>query len=255
MVAPSLVSEVQKLSKLLGRALELQPGEDPLAPRKGKKDTAAFLFEMKALFGLVLRLRRNGWAIQIVRPRDDGKMYFVRSPAKKDSGTYFVLLKDERALHLVHGTQIQDVHGKPRAPDLSLQHPQGGSHPTYSDVLAMWDAKLRGTSAKPTEERISDNEYARFAKVREWLKLPRPGGPDDVLSSWPPAFEVSGLITNGCQNTEPDTIYFADAVSIVDHYDGPSKQCHPSRQQHIDYSSPRRKRRNVIGTKAAQTET
>jgi hypothetical protein len=248
-----MVSEIQELSKLLSRALRLQPGEKPLPPRKGKKDTSAFLFEMKVLFGLLLRLRRNGWDIQIVRPYNDGKVSFVRNPAKKTSGTYFIISKDGLVFHLVHGTKIQDMHGEPRAPDISLQLPQGGDSPTYADVLAMWDAKLRGTNAGPAEERISDNEYARFAKVREWLQLPRPGTPNDTLDLWPPAFEVSGLISNGRRNTEPETIYFADAVSVVEHYDGPSKQCYPSRQQHINHSRPKRKQRNTIKTKRSQT--
>src|SRR5262249_16822114 len=87
-------------------------------------------------------------------------------------------------------------------------------------------------------QRISDAEYARFAKVRAWLDPPHPGTPDDRLADFPPAFQVCGIITNGQPVGEPDAVFFQEAVSITANYLDPTTGCYPSRAAHVNPDQP-----------------
>src|SRR5512140_1955207 len=228
MASPSLVRDVQRLSRTLSQVLKLLPGDEKRIAR-GKK-SASVLFELKVLFSLLAELKEH-FQVEVVSP--PGKdFHFCRAPAAKASATYFRLKRSGNEYHLTHGTKIRDRHDQDRAPDLSLQEASAANDPEWRHVLAIWDAKLRGTSAAPSARRISDGEYARFAKVRAWLDEIPPRPIDDVLDLFPPAFEVCSLITNGQGPSEPPNVLFEDRVSIVEHFADARQPCKPTRREH-----------------------
>lgn len=231
MATPPLVSDIHRLSRSIGLILDRLPGRDPLARYNGKKPAAHFLFEVKVLWCLVERLAATGWTI-IPIPRN-GKFVYARGPAEKRTRSYFIIVFHNQLYHLVHGTKIRDTHDQSRAPDISLQSDESGDCPNHEHVLAVWDAKLKGTTGAPTPKRLSDAEFARFLKVCEWLRVPKPGDSRDVLESWPPAFQVSAIITNGLHPSEPDSVFFECSVSVVGHFDSVDSPCAPSRNAHI----------------------
>jgi hypothetical protein len=233
MAPPSLVDAdaILELSEDLRRVVRLLPSEDPLLPPDGKKNAASFLFEMRVLFTLLVALRSMGWTIEVKRRA--GAIVFVRAPALKATGSYFHLRKADQEWHLTQGTKVVDLHGEERAPDIALEHPTSGDDPTFRHVAAIWDAKLRGTAWREDAHRISDQEFARFALVRKWLSAPVPG--KDPLESWPAAFQVCGLITNGQRPSEPASVFLEAAVSVVEHFPEATDACWPSRADHVAY--------------------
>ncbi len=231
MAATPLVNDIHRLSRDLGRLCSLLPGQDPLALFSSKKPAAHFLFEVKVVWCLLARLANDQWSIEPV-PRG-GRFVYAMSPAAKRNVSYFMIRYGTDSYHLVHGAQIDDAHGEPRAPDISLQSKDGREQPTYEHVLAIWDAKLKGTTGAPTNKRVTDAEFARFAKVREWLRVPRPGDPRDILASWPAAFQVSAIITNGQPPSEPDSVFLECSVSVVKEFQSADSPCVPSRTAHL----------------------
>lgn len=235
MASASLVATVHSLSRQLNEVCRELPGQDPLELFSSKEPVAWFLFEIKVLWILVVQLARDNWTIDIVAR--DGRFVYARTPRRKSDVSYFTIRRGPAAFHLVHGSQIDDVYGQPRAPDISLQHADSGERPHYQHVRAIWDAKLRGESADPDSHRISDQEFARFVLVKEWLRLPDPGGAEDVLEGWPPAFEVSALVTNGRPPSEPSDVLLERGVSVTQHFSSADTPCAPSRLQHIAHAS------------------
>ncbi len=212
------------------------PNEDPLRPPSGKKNAPSFLFEIKVLLDMLSALKRAGWTIAV--ERRSGRIRLVRGPAPKSTGSFFRITRAESTFQITQGTQVKDRHGEPRAPDICLLLGSAGEQPTFCDVLALWDAKLRGKTGRITEDRISDGEFRSFAMVRSWLAPPLPSG--DHLAGWPPAFSVCALISNGRRPTEPIGVLFEAGVSVVEQYAGANTSAWPSRQDHINARPPPR---------------
>ncbi len=244
MAASSLVGEIHRLSKSIGKVLGNLPGIDPLGS-ESRKSTTAFLFEVRVLWILLLELERAGWNIQ-THPKS-GRFTYARAPAKKGNRSYYKISNGPHTFHLCHGTMIVDRHDQPRAPDISLQSSDAGDDPTYEHVLAFWDMKWRGrlTPSSPSEfhsdDTVTDQEFARFALLRKWLEPPAPGSASDVLDDWPPAFEVVGIITNGRMPTEPESVFLECQVSAVEHMASVEDQTQPTRTEHIKHRRARGK--------------
>jgi hypothetical protein len=230
MASPSLVDTVHQLSAELRGIANLLPHEDPLQPPPGKENVPSFLFEISTLVALLRALKNQGWTIT-AEPRA-GRVRLVRAPARKSTGSVFHIEKAPRKFQITQGTKVSDRHGEPRAPDICLQRGTASDSPTHHDVLAIWDAKLRGHSGLVTEERISDPEFRSFVMIRAWLAPPRPPN-DEPLADWPEAFRVCALISNGLRPTEPEAVLIEAGVSIVEQFGDEHTPAWPSRLDHI----------------------
>jgi hypothetical protein len=150
MASASLVDQVDAMSKRLKQIARLLPNEHPLRSPKGQKNAPAFLFEFKILLEMLRALKQAGWTITV--ERRDGQIRFARAPRSKSTSSFFRIVKAGTAFQVTQGTQVADRHGEPRAPDICLQAGQAGENPTYKDVLAIWDAKLRGRTGRLLEK-------------------------------------------------------------------------------------------------------
>jgi hypothetical protein len=161
-----------------------------------------------------------------------GRVHFVRRYDKKSAASHFLCTihgTGER-YQVVHGTQIIGKHQQPRAPDISLQRGDApDDNPVGSDVLVIWDAKLRGRG-ELTTKRVSDAEFARFIFVKDSLGV---AAPSSTITILPPAFEVSALVTNGLGPTEPFDVFFEKEVSVVERFQDAETRCAPTRAEHL----------------------
>ncbi len=231
MAPPSLVDvdQVNKLSSRLETIARYLPPEDPLSPAPGRKNAPSFLFEIKVLLDLLDVLSTSGWSI--VTTYREGRIRLVRAAAAKSMGSFFTITRGGSQFQIAQGTKILDIHDESRAPDISLQRKDSGDEPTYRDVLAIWDAKLRGQTGQTTKTRISDPEFRSFVLVRKWLKAPCSTF-DDIPADWPPAFRVCALISNGRSPSEPESVFIEGCISVVQKYEGANSEPWPSLQQH-----------------------
>ncbi|KAA8782583.1 hypothetical protein EC604_01815 [Paenibacillus amylolyticus] len=229
-----MVKNIQKLSKDLSRVINLLPREDLYTSVANPNYAADYLFEMKVLFSLLDHMTKGGWSGSVENRQGQGNIVLPRKPGLKRNFSYFILENKvtKEKWQVVHGTKIKDPFGELRAPDISLQVGNAGVNPTYRDIKAIWDAKLRGKEDSLTNKRISDSEYQSFAWLRENLRVPRPNSADDPLAGWPQAFEVSALITNGDGPTENDQVLLNNGVSITRHFQNATTPTHPRRQLH-----------------------
>jgi hypothetical protein len=233
MAPTSLVRGARELSKKINRVLAVLPPDDILQLESNPPPAASFLFEMVALHGLLVELKSRGWALEPVTS-PDGKHRFPRAPAKKANHTWVRIERRGVAYQLVHGTQIADVYGELRAPDLSLQRHDAPDDPSVEDVVAIWDAKLKGKTGKPCNARLTDNEFRSFLSMVKWLDVPAPGDvKEEVLAVFPPAFQVRGLITNGQAPSEPEQLLLDEHVSVTAGFTDASVPCWPDRASHL----------------------
>lgn len=230
-----MVMKLERLSKTLGEVLRLLPDEDLAGSTTKPTDALDFLFEIKVLFSLLVYLTEDGWVVE-VQNRQGNRIILPRKPGRKANFSYFSIEHSSTGLawQLVHGTQLEDPFGKLRAPDLSLQLPSASTAPTYQDIRAMWDAKLRGNDDGDIDIPMKDADYRSFVWVRDILRVPCPNDSNNPLDGWPPAFEVSGLITNGLGPTENIGIYINDGVSVTQHFQDANTPTYPSRRAHIE---------------------
>ncbi|MBY0264963.1 MAG: hypothetical protein K2W84_01035 [Burkholderiales bacterium] len=132
-------------------------------------------------------------------------------PANKSNFSFFCLTEksDQNFIYqLCPGTNVEDMHGKLRAPDISLQKGDAPMNPTFNDVIACWDAKHSihvGNTLPDTA--VSDFAYtvAQFGKPvppAKWTSLVKL-----------PALRCSGLLTNGEWSTEPDAALAAAGIA------------------------------------------
>jgi len=255
MANPSLVNEVKALSLELRKALSLSPGPDIYndVTRGGVKRPDDFLFEVKAYFSLVLWLKNNGWAIS-VENQIGNKVKLAFSPGAKEHFTYFKIQSSSWGTwHLVHGTEIASmIPGVPISPDISLQHPSAKNHPSAGQIWAIWDAKFHGSNvhSKQSQKRLTRREYQSVVWNRDKLNVPKP--PHDCpLEHFPPAFEVSGIITNvqGLQSSKE--MSKADKISIVVNFQDATSPTSLARKEHQHISL--RYARVVIQTSQKRT--
>jgi hypothetical protein len=128
--------------------------------------------------------------------------FWPQGPGLKKNYSYISLMDKSQAketFQLCPGIRVEDIHGKDRAVDVTLQKAGSPSTPSpvHSDVLALWDAKY---TIKPTTA-LSDKEVSDFIFTFMQLGGPTPPG------AWTSAVKVpecqrSGLITNALPSTE-----------------------------------------------------
>lgn len=231
MASSPLVTRAQELSQKVRAALDLLPDDEPLDLSGEPTPASSFLFEMVVYHDLLLALQNSGWKLTAVNGAD--KHRFAQAPGLKANFTDFKIARDQHDYQLVHGTAITDRYGEPRAPDISLQTGDAPDAPCGDHVIAVWDAKLRGSSGGLSKTRISDGEFRSFLSVVKWIPAPSPGDCDEVLDSFPVAFQVRGLITNGQRPSEPDEILRDEKVSICEAYVSSATPCLPSRKEQL----------------------
>ncbi|MGO4372295.1 hypothetical protein AB4Z21_16295 [Paenibacillus sp. MCAF20] len=210
-------------------------------------DAENFLFELKVLFSLLNYLTTHDWKCTVAN-KQSNVIRLPKSPGFKRNFSYFDIEHSNsgQKWQVVHGTQIEDRLGEPRAPDISLQTENASLSPSYRDVKAIWDAKLRGTDDDVSDNIISDSEYRSFVWVKEKLGIPLPNSTEDVLAGWPPAFEVCSLITNGKCPTENTKVFLADSTSITAQFIDAKTQTFPKRIDHPKPLSIKKLGRNVL---------
>jgi hypothetical protein len=100
---------------------------------------------------------------------------------------------------LCAGTKISDIHGYPRAPDISVQDGNAPSTPSYTHVLLIWDAKHR----KDPTDRITHHE---LSEVGRWIDLLDLHGAARTGLALHRLGVLLGncIISNGQFSTEPD---------------------------------------------------
>lgn len=238
MASPQMVDTILELSRRLGNALGILDDGVQYESIPSSKDKEYFLFELKVLFSLLEHLASHGWEISATNKQMD-KITLPRSPGHKGNFTYFCITNKETGgqWQVVHGTQIRDPFDEERAPDISLQRSGASTSPTFKDVVAIWDAKFRGHGDKKADDKkaddnMNDAEYRSFVWVRDKLKIPRPHSSTDPLVGWPPAYEVSALITNGDGPTENERVLLEDAVSVTCWFKDADSPTYPSREKH-----------------------
>jgi hypothetical protein len=239
MASTAFVKRLRALAKELAAEVKHAPalGPDDLAPTAKDEGRASKLLELQALYELSIWLSHHGWEVSLAGhhpPR------FVNRPLPKESASYFVITKAGRAYQLVHGTQINDQHGRPRAPDISLQKGSATNAPGVGDVIAIWDMKLRGDLGSSPAKRITDGELSRFLILMDWLEVPGVAGSATPLCEFPPAFEVSGLITNGRAPYEPVHVLCFEGISVTEHFANASTPTKPTRVDHRAHVPPGR---------------
>lgn len=235
MASSSLVDKVHNISVKLGLILATTPREDLL----GNNPPQSFLFELRVLFELLDYLKNSkGWTVT-PEHKPNGQYCFLRAPGLKKNATFFRVKKNAESYQVTHGSKIQDRYGEKRAPDISLQTGNAPLEPTHSDVLAIWDAKLRGSRGTLSDKRITDSEFGKFVYFMEVLNIKRPAQ-GLIPKDWPPALEVSALITNGEEPTEPRNAMLDRGFSVTSHYNGPKTQTEPSRRDHFRHRPAQR---------------
>lgn len=234
MASPQMVNNIQKLSKKLSQVINLLPPEDLYGSVANSSDAANYLFEMKVLFTLLDHMTEHNWIGSVENRQRNGNIVLPKNPGLKRNFSYFILENKviKKKWQVVHGTKIEDPFGELRAPDISLQVGHASNDPTYKDVKAIWDAKLRGQEDLVVSGKISDAEYRSFAWLKENLRVPRPRSAEDPLDGWPSAFEVSALITNGEGPVENDQVLLNNGVSITRHFQNATTPTHPPRHLH-----------------------
>lgn len=238
MADPALVDQVHQLADALRSILVLMPADDPLHREDDKKDVPSFLFEMRVLAELLDALRSQ-FAVSCVRR---GRyVVFARAPAKKANKSYVVLSNETGTYHLCIGTKHPDRYGSEQAPDLSLQRvilrprreldaPENQKDEEAGILIAIWDAKLRGESSAPSNDELTKPEVAEFIYMLDALQLVGRLPPD--LEGWPPAFEVSSLITNGRSSAHPSLVFFEKSFSETPGFVDATTPCRPNRNEH-----------------------
>ena len=187
----TLVADVQAAAKELKVAAAWSNGQ----PLNVADD---FLYEMYLLFTVVNALLANHDLVYDpgVKPTLHA---FPMKPANKKGRPRFLVMEDgEVEYQICAGTTAEDIVGKHRAPDISIQDRLASDTPDFHDVLMIMDAKYRTTSA----DRLSAAEFSQFARWIELFELP---------SAPPPGLNLGHLggllacclVTNGDFSTEP----------------------------------------------------
>ena len=140
-----------------------------------------------------------------------------KKPGKKANFSYISLRDFKSGSHeqfqLCPGVKVTDIHGKARAPDISLLLAGAPAEPTCSHVAGVWDAKYTASE----DARVPDVAVADFVYTFHQLGSPKP--PPTWLGvvsnkEW----RCSGVLTNGKESTEPTAALMASGISETSEY-------------------------------------
>jgi hypothetical protein len=137
-----------------------------------------------------------------------------RKPGLKANFSYIRLLNGQQEeFQLCPGIRVTDIHGKDRAPDISLQVAGAPAKPTHSHLVGVWDAKHTANEGS----RVPDVAVADFAYTFQQLGNPVP--PSTWLSAVKPKeWRCSGVLTNGNESTELTAALAASGISETCRY-------------------------------------
>lgn len=214
-MSQSIVQRLRQASKKLKKAA-VWNGTD-LAVDATKDD---YIFELLCYFGAALHAQSDfsievTGNIETVSPKSC-KAKWPKKPGNKENFSY-LSLKDKvggnERYQLCPGINIEDMHGKGRAPDINLLNKDVGDHPKHTDLLACWDAKY--TSREDT--RLPDTAVSDFIYTFKQLGSPTQKTPWSK-STGDKVFAQSGLITNGQESTEPVKALLCHGISETNNF-------------------------------------
>lgn len=214
-----LIAQARQSARSLGVAASW------VASRRPVKLADDFIFELYVLFTLIIALQEH-YHINYFPGTGDKKDKFPRRPAMKKGRPKFYISDnpDGKLLwQICAGTQIADIYGVARAPDISFQNDKSSDTPCYRDVEIIWDAKYK----KNSHNRITNAELSSFGRWIELLKLRKSKKPVIEMSNLQ-KLAANCLVTNGQESTEPDDErYRLDLKEVTFFYPGNSFQVRP----------------------------
>jgi len=149
-----------------------------------------------------------------------------KKPGKKANFSYISLLDSKTGAHeqfqLCPGVKVRDLHGKDRAPDISLLLANAPPQPIYSHVAGVWDAKYTASE----EARVPDVAVADFVYTFQQFGSPK------LPSAWlgvvtPQEWRCSGVLTNGKESTEPTAALKASGIAETCGYPSAAAKTRP----------------------------
>lgn len=174
-----------------------------------------YVFELLCYFRVALHASKD-FSIEVAGnlktpTSGSSKAKWPKTPGKKENFSY-ISLKDktggDETYQLCPGINITDMHGKDRAPDVNLLNKDTGDHPKHTDLVACWDAKHTNRQGS----RLPDTAVSDFIYTFQQLGSPSQPLPWGVTKG-EEMFARSGLITNGCESTEPDAALVRHGIS------------------------------------------
>lgn len=176
--------------------------------------TDDYVYELLCYFQVALAAQKI-FSIEVAgaikKPGKSSEARWPKKPGMKKNFSYFNLLDCKTntvQFQLCPGINIEDLHGKLRAPDINLLRAGASIDPTHIELLACWDAKH---TSNPTS-RLPDTAVSDFVYTFQQLGAPTP--PMAWTGSMSnAAYLRSGLLTNGNMSTEPDSALNAHSVS------------------------------------------
>jgi hypothetical protein len=173
----------------------------------------SYVFELLCYFNVALAAKER-FAVSLdgkLESRKGGKFVarWPKSPGHKGNFSY-LRLKSEAGneYQLCPGIEIEDKHGKSRAPDVNLLAGSAGSSPSYRDLLACWDAKYSENTAAP----LADQAVADFIYTYQQLGKPElPAAWRSLVRGAP--YERSGIFTNAQRSSERDEAFAENGLA------------------------------------------
>jgi hypothetical protein len=146
-----------------------------------------------------------------------------KKPGLKANFSYIRLLNGKQEyFQLCPGIRVTDIHGKDRAPDISLQLAGAPVKPTHSHLAGIWDAKYTATKGA----RIPDVAVADFAYTFRQLGCPVPP-PNWLAVVTHKEWRCSGVLTNGKESTELTAALLDSGISETCHYPSAAASTRP----------------------------
>lgn len=161
-----------------------------------------FIYETYVVLQLLRDLKQS---YKIVYRPGRGKTAhaFPKKPSSKAERPRFEIV--DRATNrvlwqLCAGTNIGDIVGDERAPDVSLQSANAPDQPQAAHVEMIWDAKYKSKHKKGSK-RITSHDFSEFARWIQLFQLDKRKPPKLVLKTLV-GMDGHCLVTNGECSTE-----------------------------------------------------
>lgn len=218
-----LIQRVQTAAARMGVAAKWSTG-------KRLKLEDDFLLELYVLFRFLNGLDKQRFKVVYCKGKSPNEHCFPQNPASKSNGwAYFEIhekctvagqIVPKKLFQVCAGTQVENIFGQDKAPDISLQKANASDSPKFGDLVLILDAKYRKSTSN--NQKITDAEFAKFALWMSDFDLD--GKPAEKL-----VFNYSGylnaccLVTNGHQSGTVDKACTAKGIREV-------TQFHPTRK-------------------------
>jgi hypothetical protein len=218
-----------------------RPSDEP-AEKRGVE----YIFELLCYFALIRGVKQNVANLRLVRSPEENGFRFPYAPGEKTNLAFFRFEKGNETYDLCAGTTVHPplspLTDPDEAPDISLQYigvdvTADEREPGY--VVALWDAKHHG---REVLSKADENQILRWCSL-----FPRTLGeghdcsdyyrPNDLLEEiCPPAFALSGVLTNASETNFSSASAYGFGYSFVFEFDGDTQILpKPSRADHYTH--------------------